>query len=229
MSLLQKFKKMNSKKNNKVVFLTDSLSLPRDLPEKVSYEETYLYLLKEYFPNFEFIQFAFGGATINDLNKQADYIKSVNPSIVIIQSGIVDCAPRTLTRFELDFIHRIPLISNFILKVIRKNAILIRNNRKITYTKELDFELKLNNIKNKFNDSKVYAIEILPVSVEYEKKVPGITTNVIKYNMVLHSVFSENLIETKKFNKEEIMSDFFHLNKKGHKLIFEKLKIIFSA
>ncbi len=83
---------MNNQKF-RVVFLTDSLSLPRDVPEKVSYEETFVYLLKQEYPNIEFIQFAYGGATISDLRNQADYLKSFSPNILILQAGIVELIP----------------------------------------------------------------------------------------------------------------------------------------
>lgn len=214
---------------DKIVFLTDSLSLPRNAPEIVTYEETYVYLLKQAFPNIEFIQFAYGGATINELKNQADYIIGINPSIVILQTGIVDCAPRTLTKFELDFIHRIPFISSFMLKIIRKNASFIRNIRKITYTKESVFKNNLIDIQRKFNTSKVYAISIIPACAEYEKKVPGVSKKILSYNSILNSVLSGSVIDTSDIDEKGVMSDFFHLNKLGHQIIFNKLKIICNS
>ncbi|CAG0952907.1 MAG: SGNH/GDSL hydrolase family protein [Bacteroidetes bacterium] len=213
----------------RVVFLTDSLSLPRDIPEKVSYEETFVYLLKKEYPNIEFIQFAYGGATISDLRNQADYLKSFSPNVLILQAGIVDCAPRTTTRFESDFISRIPLLSKLIFRMLRNNASSIRKIRRITYTNPRSFEENLKKINSMFNGSRVYAIGILPASLNYERKVPGITSNILLFNEKLKSVFRNNFIDTSDFDESYVMSDFFHLNKKGHLSIYKKLNSIINV
>ncbi|NUM49584.1 MAG: SGNH/GDSL hydrolase family protein [Flavobacteriales bacterium] len=219
---------MNNQKF-RVVFLTDSLSLPRDVPEKVSYEETFVYLLKQEYPNIEFIQFAYGGATISDLRNQADYLKSFSPNILILQAGIVDCAPRTITRFESDFISRIPFLSKFIFRILKNNASSIRKTRRITYTNPRSFEENLKKINSMFNDSRVYAIGILPASLNYERKVPKITSNILLFNEKLKSVFRNNFIDTSDFDESYVMSDFFHLNKKGHLSIYKKLNFIITS
>lgn len=85
----------------RILFLTDSLSLPRVNEEEiVLYEDTYLYKLREEFKESLIVDSAIGGATIKDLYAQVFYYKSFNPDIVVLQTGIVDCAPRAYKKFE---------------------------------------------------------------------------------------------------------------------------------
>ncbi|QCK15921.1 SGNH/GDSL hydrolase family protein [Mangrovivirga cuniculi] len=208
----------------RILVFTDSLGLPRELPETCEFEETWPYLLKEVFLVH---QVSIGGGTIGDLLRQVSYHKMFKPDIVIIQSGIVDCAPRSLKHFELDLIKRIPFISNVLLKLIKKNSKSLRKIRKTSYTSPEDFKEKNGRIKMSLKDSNIYALSILPASEKYEKKVPGITQSIAKYNSILKELYLDKFIDLNDIPREFIMSDSIHLNSKGqryiYKLILEKL------
>ena len=75
----------------KLLLITDSLGLPRLFPEKTEYEDTYPNLLKKH---FIIMQYSKGGGTIIELYEQTGYFKAFEPDVIILQSGIVDCAPR---------------------------------------------------------------------------------------------------------------------------------------
>lgn len=92
----------------KLLIFTDSLGLPREKPEIVEYNQTWVNLLKA---NFEILVFSFGGGTVDQMYSQIAYLKMFNPDFVIVQSGIVDCAPRALKQYELEIIKRSRLLS----------------------------------------------------------------------------------------------------------------------
>jgi lysophospholipase L1-like esterase len=69
-----------------------------------------------------------------------------------------------------------------------------------------------------FSKSKVVALEILPASKAYEKKVPGISSE-IKRQII-------TTINNDDFNQNGLLPDLFHLNKDGHHLIFKKISIL---
>jgi hypothetical protein len=202
-----------------VLIISDSLAFPRVFPELVSYPETYISILKKQFPKIDFIHVGIGGGTIKALYQYSEYYhKTLKPDLVFIQSGIVDCAPRTLTLIESEIIKRIPFLNNFIFKIIRTNSYFLRKYRRITYTDLSTFD----NYVGKFEEAfeRVYWINILPVVHGYEDKVSGIKENIDKFNSILHK--NKN-IETSDLSSEDVQSDFHHLSVLGHKKMSLKL------
>src|SRR5688500_17972440 len=82
----------------KILIITDSLGLPRAVPEVCSYEQTWPFLLNN--AGYQIHQVSIGGATVSELYRQLEYHYLFLPDLVIVQSGIVDCAPRALGKFE---------------------------------------------------------------------------------------------------------------------------------
>ena len=69
------------------------------------------------------------------------------------------------------------------------------------------------------------AIGIIPACEKYNKKVPGIAENVCTYNNILLEIFGENFIDTSDIKEDMLMSDFHHLNNKGHEMLFNKIRL----
>ena len=204
----------------KIQIFSDSLALPRELPQKVLYEETYPAKLSQ--TNIV-AQFSKGGGTINELIEQAPYYKMFVPDVVIIQSGIVDCAPRPFTQFEEHF-----FTLNFftkgckaILKRLTKSW--LRTLRKVAWTKPEDFRFYCEQFKKIYTDTPIFAIGILPPRPEYENLAKGISKRIIEYNSILKDVFRENYIDTSDMPDEGIMSDHHHLTSVGHQFIYDKI------
>lgn len=212
----------------KILIIGDSLCLPREKPEHVNYQQTYPFLLKQ-IGGVEIYQLAIGGGTIADLFDQISYYKVVKPDIVIVHSGIVDCAPRALSRLERDFV-----ASNRILTVFFNRFVSIyklRKFRKITYVNEKTFKHYIEQIVYSFDYAQLVWIGILPASIEYEKKIPGIIRNVVRYNEIIRSQSQSiafKFLNTDSIVNEGIMSDHHHLSAVGHQWIFEKLKNILN-
>jgi acyl-CoA thioesterase I len=117
--------------NNKILCIGDSLALPGHLN---LYEDTWYYKLKKRFPTYDFISYfkrqlttdalvTLGGGEkgVDKWPKGADCLEAYMPAIVILQLGIVDCAPRLLHKNERHLVSRLPaLLSNFYLRVLKK-------------------------------------------------------------------------------------------------------------
>ena len=196
----------------RILFITDSLALPRTLPEKIMYEETYLYILKEKYPTIDFLHVGVGGGTIKKLFDYSQYFhETLNPSLVFIQSGIVDCSPRALKEFELDLLNRIPIIGKLILHLVKINSNSLRSIRNIQYTSISDYISYIKLFESIFK--KIVWIEILPPVKEYNDKVRNIGTKINIYN---NEIRKQTHISCIDFKKEFVQSDFHHLSVLGH-------------
>jgi hypothetical protein len=204
----------------KILVITDSLGLPRSNPELVAYNETWVNKLSKI---YKVHQLSLGGGTIIDLFSQIEYVKMFEPEYVIMQSGIVDCAPRALTKFESELFNKFRLTRKFLKFYLTKNKIeQLRKKRNKTYTSIQDFEKYLNLFIKEFGD-KLFLIGIVPGSESYEKSVPGVIKNIEKYNNVIRDKLSSNFISLEDFSQEDIMSDYIHLSKTGHQHLFNKI------
>lgn len=212
------------RKSKRALIITDSLGFPRKIPEFVGYENTYIALLKDEFMEYDFIHVGRGGGTIKDLFKAVGYYQgTIEPSIVLVHCGIVDCAPRALTRSERKRLKRVPVLGSIVLNFIRMNAKRIRAKRKVTYTSVEDFRKYINRFEAAFKN--LFWIEILPAISDYESILPGIEENIARYN---ESLRKNNTVCTKSFLESDISSDFHHLNLQGHKKMFFEICKIFQ-
>jgi hypothetical protein len=201
----------------KVLFLTDSLSLPRIFKDgKVRWENTYVSLLKNARPDLDFVHVGLGGATITELYRQLKYYSAVTPDITILHCGIVDCAPRALGQLEQQILIKLKLIT-----LVKPLTAFLRRVRNISYTSPRRFENTLVAIKETFKDKPLVAIGILPGCPEYEAVVPGISKRILAYNEILkkHCIYIDN----SDFPREGIIDDFHHMNETGHTRIYETL------
>lgn len=210
--------------SKRVLVLSDSLALPREKPEVTKYEDAWPALLAK--SGYEIHQVSIGGATSEDLLKQCSYHLSFRPEIVIIQVGIVDCAPRFMTQFEIACCRRIPIIGKFFIKLLNRK--LIKRIRKVTYVKLERFERNIQKMYSSFTEARVLLIGILPGSDEYEGQVPGVKKNIEKYNAVIRHRYN-GYIDVSDIDRSGIMSDFHHLNTYGHKCIYEKIMKVLNA
>ncbi|MCO4293117.1 hypothetical protein NF867_09595 [Solitalea sp. MAHUQ-68] len=209
-----------------IIIITDSLGLPRNNPEIVKLEETYIELLRTDYKCDKIVNISFGGATIEILSNQFfSYFSCINPDLIIVQSGIVDCAPRALKQWENKVLQSSSILRSVYNSVIKKHTKKLRAKRNITYTSIHKFE----NICNKFYEAyknKVYWIGIAPASKEYEFNLPGIALNIRNYNNVLKNVFQNNFLDISNISMDCLMSDHHHINVSGHTYIYHKLKSI---
>lgn len=200
-----------------ILLFTDSLSLPRTSPETCTFDKTWPELLRQ--NGHTVCQVAIGGATSTELLKQTFYFQSPKSEFdfVIIQSGIVDCTPRFAGKNELKIIKSIPFLGKYLLQALNKQW--IRNLRHITYVKPSKFKKNMQQFINLFPTSTVLFLSILPANSEYEKKVGGISKRIEQYNSILQE--TGRAIDLNGIESSGIMSDFHHLNEKGHAYVLQ--------
>lgn len=200
-----------------MLIITDSLGLPRSSNgQLVSYEKTWVTLLRE---NYQVHQVSIGGATISELLTQVDYHYLFYPDIVIVQAGIVDCAPRAFTKNERIVLNSIWGIRRLFMKISKKYGKQIRNFRQKCYTPPDQFEAVIKQINNIFSTVPVYFLGIIPALESYETAVKGVKNKIDLYNSIIKS--NANYISLENISEEHIMPDFHHLSEKGNEYVYQ--------
>lgn len=162
-------------------------------------------------------QVSIGAATSKVLLKQVTYQKAFNPDLVIIQVGIVDCAPRFMSYKELDLTGALGACGRVLRFLFNRKW--IKKFRNISYINEVDFKSNILNIQNAF-DCPMLALGILPASSEYESILPGVTNKINLYNTILEENVNFFVNANKILVHDGIMNDHHHLNKSGHYYLF---------
>lgn len=211
----------------KVLFLTDSLGLPRIFPEdEILYlEETYSQIVKNNLKNFDFFQITLTGEPCDKIINQArGYLVNWRPDFIIVGIGINDARPPSLliklqeNKF-FKYIFKIKIIK----KIIEK---LQKNFKKINLstTSLNEFEKRANQLKNSFKDSKIIWLEIV-CDNKYENTRPGVIYWKSKFNEKLKSIFGNDFLQLSDLftNKKVFNSDNLHYNKFGHKIVSEEI------
>lgn len=235
---------MSIKYHGKILCIGDSLALPRG--NEVKYEDTWLYLLKKQFPNNDFITIFKRGITTNVLcewggdriNKEfpagSDCLEHYMPEIVILQLGIVDCAPRLLKgALERKIVSILPKYFSklyiSLIKLIRKRK---ENNvyvSKKKFQKNLDDYFKRCSIQNV---KKIIVIKIPIPDNRMIEKNENILNNVKAYNQIFDEFSGKYPIVkcinplNPEINDEKIYTDGYHSNKKGNMLVAESLQVL---
>jgi len=184
------------------------------------YEDTYIAQLKARYPQYEFIHQGYGGATIRELLQHTSYFeRTLDPVLVIMQSGVVDCAPRALTRIEQHAVANLPILKRLLVPLVKRYGPLLRRFRKITYTSPGNFAKYVDDFEKRFDN--VVWLGIVPSTPEWEKRVIGIGRQIELFNAILAR---HRFIPTDNLDEQDMMSDHHHPNASGHRKIFERLQ-----
>jgi|TARA_Y100000310_G_scaffold330112_1_gene401219 hypothetical protein len=173
---------------------------------------------------YELIHLSLGGFTISEILDQSGYYKMFYPDVVIIHVGIVDCAPRVLSKLQREIFSRFYL-GRIIIKIIKKNPTIFRRIIKKVYTTPIKFEMQIKRLFSIFTNNPIFiAIGIIiPNDQKYKIQLPGIHENVQYYNKLLKKYFKSRFISVNDIPKECVMADCVHLTDKGHEYIFKKI------
>ena len=230
----------------------DSLSLPR-LQDRIDYGDEYGSILKLLLENtfsktFFLWNRSLGGARISQLYEQYERDKFYvgKGGILIIQSGVVDCAPRPLPLFIRQLLSVSPQFIRWrVTKFLHNNRSKIlkaglgtRPTRPKTFKKIMKKWLE----SALQTEMLVLVINIAPNTDDIEKHSPGFRKSINLYNEIIASTVS-------KFNNSKIVlldvnskikemdknlktfinqKDGHHITKEGHKLysemLFEKIR-----
>jgi len=231
-------------KENLILVYGDSLCLPRVIDD-VALKNTFPELLADYFAERGFKPRIFcrgeGYRTVVDhwarFQTDAKYFIAPGPDdLLVIQAGMVDCAPRPMTeKWRLRLEKTRGFIRNPIIRFIRNNRPLLLKLGFEFY--KADTAVFKKNIEEWLvQAAKVYSriavVAIPPIRQGAEDNSPGWQKSIERYNEILAAaaarhpgtVFFVPLHEVLSCNREkfdECLSarDGYHLAKKGHQLI----------
>ncbi len=211
----------------KILFLTDSLGLPRIFPEDeiLDLEDTYSQIIKKNLPDDDLFQITLTGELCDKIIDQArGYLVNWKPDYIIVGIGINDARPNSISvslkkNILTNLFFKINLLKIIFEKFQKKFL-----NRKSSSLDIKVFEKKANQLKNTFRNSKIIWLEIV-CGDNYESERPGVLYWKNKFNEKLRKIFGSNFLElNQKFNNKKIFnSDNLHYNKLGHKIISEEI------
>ncbi len=237
---------MSEKKIFRVRLYGDSLALPRK--GMVKSEERYIALLENSWREkkgqgcVDIVNRAWGGASVDMLHRayvQDNSYFELPGDVLIIHSGVVDCAPRPVPVWLREIISGLNWrIQNPVVSFLHNNRSRILRSGFVYVRTEISvFEKHLREFLSHAsrNFSRVYVINIAPTNEKIEKHSPGFTSNINKYNEKIRKVVDElrcpsvllvNIHDYIKSRPEHIdnfvtTDDGHHLTARSHRFIFE--------
>ena len=213
-----------------ILIVGDSLGLPRD---NMPYNKTWPYLLSASLKNYHFIFKLQRGLTTKMINAGVlkDWLEFYDVKNVILQVGIVDCAPRYIsnTGFTMKLLGASPFFLNsFFWKLIKKYGI-----RTSKYA-DVNIQTFQSNIKKyikRCEDSgveRIFFIKIARSGSAMVKQNPEILKQIDLYNDVFEKVTrgKDNCILINTLEKADdsyFLEDGYHLNQYGNNKLFETI------
>lgn len=208
---------------NKIIIIGDSLSFDR--PDELAHEERWPQLLRGGLSEVLIENKSRGASTTQRLAGES--LNGLQPGdAIIVQLGIVDCAPRLLSKIESKIIGRLPsFLRKGLISLTKKNRI---QNSKRAYVNPVSFERNLVQFLDRTKGFNVFYIKILPAGSKFLSSNPDVFKSISQYNNIVDSLkmsFSNvNLIELDKVNIDDYtLTDGYHLNAAGHQLIYQCL------
>ena len=230
----------------------DSLSLPR-AGDAIPPEATYAELLRERLRHrgvaATVLNRSRGGATIDELYRDyrndLGYIGEAPGQVLVIQCGVVDCAPRPLSRRGRRVVGRLPaaLRSPIVSFLHRKRAALLSRGISFRYTQPPRFAAVLGGWLRHAAPrySRILVINIAPTTAEMEQHSPGFTASIETFNGLIagavrdvpnatvvdvHRLLSSSAAELTRCVNQQ---DGHHITAAGHQLFAETLDAAIGA
>jgi acyl-CoA thioesterase I len=222
----------SSSLRKRILIVADSITLPR---ENLPYEDTWVYMIKSAFPDYDIIDRPTSGATSTRLVTEGGggtiLLERYRPQTVILQMGMVECAPRLFKKYGLEhFIMTRVLTTSLQWRYIQYIKKTRRRDPRVTYVSPETFRT---NIMNYFQRAQalgtmVIVIPIAPPNSLLLQTSPHAGTNIDLYNKIYREAASPfgNVVIIDPYSGIEIDSlalDEVHLNEKGSRYIAEAL------
>lgn len=220
-------------KRKKIMIIADSVSMPRP---GIRYEDTWIYLLKKEFPQYDIMDRTARGSTSTRLVTEGggglDLLESYMPDIVILQQGMVECVPRLFDKRSAEFylVSRVmpPRIRQRYIEYVKRNRV---RNPEVTEVSPEQFRSNITNFFTRAGaiSARCIVIPILPPTDLHMRKSPHIARNVERYNAIYREtaeLFPGVTIVDPFRNKidiNELSIDETHINPRGLRMIFDEL------
>lgn len=208
-----------------IVLVGDSLIMPRP-EENISAEETYGYMASQELRDHQVITIAkySNDTAIQSQIKNLEAIKRASPDVVVIQLGIVDCAPRIFSKREKTLISTLPhSFRDWLIGVLSRKRRGLTTWFPKVYVKRKDFKKNMEVILDFVE--KCGAVPVLIIiaktSEENNARSYNFLKNIREYNAVLRELAQEKgiaLIDLYRLVDEDpacLLPDGIHLSKRG--------------
>lgn len=200
------------------LLLTDSLGCPR---EEINVADTWTdkFLTKWSNDNIHFYTYCEHGLASKDIN--INYVKEIEPDLIIMQVGIVDASRRCLSRGELRVIQCIPIVRRIIRKICNEFHYAITRIRDVHYCSINKYEQIIRKIKDE-TGAEIVFIAIAPAGNGLVNKVYNIQYDIERYNSAVKAIPDIRFLNPYDGNVEDyILSDGHHLNLRGEEMVFK--------
>lgn len=226
--------------NDLLLIQGDSLPLPN---ETVPYRRTWPGLLRREIGDIvDVVNRSSSEKTTDDLSssdrvhhrRELEYYE---PRYVILQIGLVDCAPRYFSRFGKEILDLLPSETSsalfFVAKKLRQRSTRRAYVSKRSFRENIEQYLRR---ASKIGDLKqVVFVEILTASEKYKKKNPNVDESIQDYNEIINAVtdsfdfasivspLADSQEEEQQLVDEMTLGDGYHLNSEGHTRMYDRL------
>ena len=212
-----------------ILIVGDSLGLPR---EEMPYKKTWPFLMANSLQSYHFIfkiQRALTTQMLH-LGMFQDWLEYYTPKDVIMQVGIVDCAPRYLKKsgLKMKLLGVSPgFIKNSAWKLIKKSG------RSAKYADVSIEEFEANLLKyisrcEKANVERIFFIKIARPGTAMIKSNPGVIKQVELYNTIYDKIAVSNkkcivISDLAQADDNYFLEDGYHLNEYGNNILFQSI------
>jgi hypothetical protein len=230
----------------KVVVIGDSLSMPR-AAEGLMVTDIYPVKLQLEMHDVFVLNSSERGLDSRKAISQVyidEHIASLQPNVVVVALGIVDCTPRIFSEFEhkvLSYLSKFRVVGFFVKSLISfcsRHRFFITKNRRLSYITPNDFRKNilelLSQVKAVSPKCKFVFVNILSPSKGFVSRNYKLGELLHEYNEIINSVClgtSGKLIDLYSFteiNDEAVFEDGYHITAIAHNYIFDELKLFVS-
>ncbi len=206
---------------NNIVILGDSLAYNR--PDILNDNQRWPALLANILPGYKVNNLSRGLST-SERFRSFDASLLENGDVLVVQIGVVDCAPRMFTRLEHKIIYRMPsFLSKKVIAWFKKKR---TQSPDRAYVLPKAFEENVFMLFEKTKHLPVVYIQILPASNKYIAANPTIAKAIDQYNSIVDICAQKypnvHLVNLKSHNIDDCtLDDGYHLNAEGHAIVAE--------
>lgn len=216
------------------IIIGSSMSLPT---EELKFDDCYVHLLRESFPEIEWIHRLQRSSSIDRLSQEGfkangwDNLEFFTPDFVILHVGVTDASPRLLPRRKLATkLLNISPLAKPVYKFLRKHS-----GRKIKYC-DLSPEQFRNHVEQYVKRCENIGTKLIIVEISLaqpklvKSKSPEMDKSYELYNNIFREIAAAHddvfLVEGLKGEDGLYQTDCIHANAKGQHLFYERLRAV---
>ncbi len=201
----------------RILLLTDSLGCPRsDIHVSKTWTDEILRAWSS--TNITIYTYCKHGLSANMIDM--DYIKEIEPDIIIAQFGIVDACRRALKHREMVIASMIPGVGENIKRYCSDHHYALTSKRNIHYCYLTQFKQIVEDISRK---GRVYFIRICPPGKFLKERTYNVENDINIYNNEIKKIANIIYLDPYMDMKPEkyLLNDGHHLTEYGHELVFK--------